>query len=425
MERLAIQGGNPLRGIVRIGGAKNAALPIMAACLAVEGRTTLRNVPDLTDVRTLSDVLTRLGLKVIRDVDNHLTIEEGGGPRSQVADYELVRQMRASVCVLGPLLGRYGEARVALPGGCQIGHRPLDLHLKGLEALGASIRIEHGDIIASASRLRGTTIDLAGPRGSTVTGTCNLMTAAVFAEGETVIEHAAREPEVCDLAEFLRDCGAIINGHGTETIRVTGSAPLYGTDYAIIPDRIEAATFMTAVAATGGAARIEGLRLDHLESVLEWAAAAGINVKPAGPDAIHVAGGGALKACDFAARPYPGIPTDVQAQLSAILCTAPGTSVVVDTVFPDRFLHVPELQRMGAKIEREGNRIRITGVSRLSGTAVRATDLRASAALVIAGLAAEGTTVIDDLPHLDRGYDHLDRKLRSLGAKVARVSVEL
>lgn len=419
MDRLIIQGGIPLRGRVSVSGSKNAALPIMAATLALDGDCRLRNVPDLADVRTLGQVLTRLGMSVERDPDGTLTTATLNS-ETVTADYELVRKMRASICVLGPLLAARGKARVALPGGCQIGLRPIDLHLKGLAALGAEIRIEHGDIVASAGELRGTDIDLAGPRGSTVTGTCNVMTAAVFARGTTVIRHAACEPEVVDLADFLNARGAEIEGAGTSTVTISGPRRLSGGDYAVIPDRIEAATLMLAAGITRGGITIDGVRTDHLRAVMNAVADIGLKVDSLSPTAIHVDGSGELRGTSFAAGPYPGIPTDVQAQLTAILCLARGTSAVRDDVFPDRFLHVPELLRLGADIQREGNETLIRGVSGLSGAEVTASDLRASAALILAGLAAEGETVVHNIHHLDRGYERLDEKLRSLGAEIRR-----
>ena len=421
MDRLVIQGGIPLRGRVSVSGAKNAALPIMAATIAVDGPCRLRNIPDLADVRILSDVLTRLGMEVARLPDGDLAVETRS-VSTVTADYELVRRMRASICVLGPLLASRGQARVALPGGCQIGLRPIDLHLRGLAALGAEIRIEHGDIVASAHSLRGADIDLAGPHGSTVTGTCNVMTAAVFAEGTTRIRHAALEPEVVDLAHFLIAMGAEIEGAGSPTIRIEGGRRLAGREpYSIIPDRIEAATLLMAAAITGGDVVVENVRTDHLGAVFDVLRAIGVAWEAAGPNGIRVRGAREFRGIDCVAEPYPGIPTDVQAQVTALLCLAAGESTLRDDVFPDRFLHVPELQRLGADLQRDGSRTVIRGVQRLSGAAVRASDLRASAALILAGLAADGETTIYDIGHLDRGYERLAEKLTGLGASVARV----
>jgi len=393
----------------------------MAATLAVEGPCRLRNIPDLADVRTLSEVLTRLGMEVARLPDGDLSIETRT-VSTVTADYELVRRMRASICVLGPLLASRGQARVALPGGCQIGLRPIDLHLRGLAALGADIRIEHGDIVASADSLRGAEIDLAGPHGSTVTGTCNIMTAAALAEGTTVIRHAAREPEVVDLAGFLVAMGGEIEGAGTSTIRIHGPRRLVGgSPYTVIPDRIEAATLLMAAGISRGEVLVENLRPDHLVAVRETLETIGLRLESVGPDAIQVRLSGSLRGMTCVAEPYPGIPTDVQAQVTALLCLAAGESTLRDDVFPDRFLHVPELQRLGGDIRRDGARTVIRGVERLSGAAVRASDLRASAALILAGLAAQGETVIHDIHHLDRGYERLDEKLTRLGASVERV----
>jgi UDP-N-acetylglucosamine 1-carboxyvinyltransferase len=421
VETLVIQGGTPLRGTVSVSGSKNAALPIMAATLAADGPCVLHRVPDLADVRTLTAVLERLGMKVDRGLDGALRIECRDST-SVAADYDLVRKMRASVCVLGPLLGRRGRARVALPGGCNIGHRPIDLHLKGLAALGADIRIEHGDIVAEAPRLRGAVIDLAGPFGSTVTGTCNVMTAAVFAEGTTVICSAAREPEVIDLANFLNELGARIEGQGTDVIEIHGPCRLGGGSHSVIADRIEAATLVMAVGITSGEATLKSVCPAHLSSVLELARSMGIEITPQGSDSLMVRGPARLSARDVEACPYPGVPTDVQAQFTALLCLAEGTGRVIDRVFPDRFLHIPELQRMGAQIEPTSNGMIVRGAERLSGAAVRASDLRASAALILAGLAAEGETTVHELHHLDRGYERLEDKLRSLGANVHRTT---
>jgi len=429
MDMLVVRGGVPLRGAVSVGGAKNAALPIMAAALAVEGPTVLRGVPDLADVATLSQVLTSLGMAVEQARDGTLrlcVVDE----QPYVADYELVRRMRASVCVLGPLLGRRKRACVSLPGGCNIGHRPIDLHLKGLQALGADIRIERGYVFARASRLRGADIYLGGPFGSTVTGTCNVMTAACFAEGVTTISAAACEPEVVDLGQFLNAAGAKITGLGTPLIRIEGVDALHGVEHHVIPDRIEAATLIVAGAITGGSLQIANVCLPHLAAVIDVLRAIGVDVEtkdpgmaiPGLPSTIHVAAPRRPHSLDVTALPYPGIPTDVQAQLTALLSIAAGISVVTDKVFPDRFLHVPELCRMGAVIRREGASGIISGVPQLSGACVMASDLRASAALLLAALAAKGDSVIRRIYHLDRGYERLERKLNLLGAEICRVT---
>ena len=443
MDMLVIRGGHPLRGSVAVSGAKNAALPIMAAALAVDGPSVLHGVPDLADVATLTQVLGSLGVSIERRGDAALKLEVVDD-QPCLADYELVRRMRASVCVLGPLLGRRKRACVSLPGGCNIGHRPIDLHLKGLRALGADIRIERGYVFARADRLRGADIYLGGPFGSTVTGTCNVMTAACFAEGVTTISAAACEPEVVDLGSFLNAAGAKITGLGTPFLRIEGVSRLHGVKHAIIPDRIEAATLMIAGAITGGELRIANVCLPHLAAVTDALRAIGVEVDVGSPgiaipgsltrrrdpgmaipglqSTVRVAAPKRLRPVDITALPYPGIPSDVQAQLSALLSIASGISVVTDKVFPDRFLHIPELCRMGAVIRREGASGIISGVPNLSGACVMASDLRASAALLLASLAAEGDSVIRRIYHLDRGYERLERKLNVLGAEIRRVT---
>jgi UDP-N-acetylglucosamine 1-carboxyvinyltransferase len=426
MDMFMIRGGTPLAGEASVGGAKNAALPIMAACLAVDGVCELDGVPDLVDVRTLAGLLGTLGTDVEWQDDGTLrlhTVDQS----ACVAEYELVRRMRASICVLGPLLGRRGQACVSLPGGCNIGHRPIDLHLKGLAALGADIRIERGYVVAQADRLRGASIYLGGAFGSTVTGTCNVMSAAVFAEGTTTIEAAACEPEVVDLGRFLNRCGAKISGLGTPFLRIEGVDRLTGCRHTIIPDRIEAATLMMAAAITRGAITLHNVCLEHLTSVVETLREIGVSIEPirrtfqmSGDTSVCISAQ-RLNPCDVIALPYPGVPTDVQAQLTAVLATTRGMSIVTDKVFPDRFMHVSELLRMGASIRREGNNAIINGTGQLSGASVMASDLRASAALVLAGLAARGESVVRRIYHLDRGYERLEQKLAHLGADVRRV----
>jgi len=461
MDMFVVRGGLPLNGRVAVGGAKNAALPIMAAAILADGPTLLHGVPALVDVATMAALLRSLGVDVCRP--------DGSPPSSlrllvrdqspAVAHYDLVRRMRAGVCVLGPLLARRGRAVVSLPGGCNIGDRPIDLHLKGLRAMGADVRIERGYVVAKAKRLRGAHIDLGGPFGSTVTGTCNVMSAATLAEGATVIESAACEPEVVDLGGYLNRMGARITGLGTPRIEIEGVDRLQGTEHTVIPDRIEAATLMIAAAITGGMVTIENARADHLAAVIEKLREAGVGIqrsdvgdrrseigdrrsgnvanrsdlRPPSSDfraptsdvrlstLLTVTAPSRLRAVDAVARPYPGIPTDVQAQLMALLCVAEGTSVVTDRVFPDRFMHAAELGRMGAVIRRDGPTAIVSGVPRLSGASVMASDLRASAALVLAALGAEGTTVIKRIYHLDRGYERLEDKLTALGADVRRV----
>lgn len=420
MDMFVVQGGRPLFGKVAVSGAKNSALPILACSLAAEGPITLHNVPDLVDVSTLIQLLETLGVEASRRSDGALRLEvldESGS----IAQYDLVRKMRAGVCVLGPLLARRGLACVSLPGGCNIGDRPIDLHLKGLKALGADIRVERGYVIAKADKLRGAKIFLGGPFGSTVTGTCNVMAAAALADGVTTIEAAACEPEVVDLGNFLNGMGAKITGLGTPFLKIEGVEKLQGTAHTIIPDRIEAATLMIAAAMTNGEVEIENAELSHLSAVVDKLREIGVDITetPAGRVAVRTVG--SINPADVVAQPYPGIPTDVQAQLMALLTRADGISVVTDKVFPDRFLHAPELVRLGARLRREGPSAIISGQPRLSGASVMASDLRASAALVIAALAAEGETVIRRIYHLDRGYDGLEHKLNSLGADIRRV----
>lgn len=426
MDMFVVEGGRKLAGLARPGGAKNAVLPIMAAVLASDGPLQLRGVPDLVDVRTLGQLLSRLGVSVERHSQS--LVLDVNDTSSIVADYELVRTMRASICVLGPLLARRRRACVSLPGGCNIGHRPIDLHLKGLAALGADIRVEKGYVVAEADRLRGATVFLGGPCGSTVTGTCNVMTAATLAEGTTIIEAAACEPEVVDLGECLNRMGAEIEGLGTPRLVIHGVRELGGASYRVIPDRIEAATLIIAAAITGGEIQLDPVCVEHLSAVLDILHSMGVNFRVSESrtehtqQQLHVTAPDCLRATEITSLPYPGIPTDVQAQLMAMLCIADGTSVVTDRVFPDRFLHAAELARMGAKIHREGSSAVIHGVSQLSGANVMASDLRASAALVLAALAAQGRSVVRRIYHLDRGYERLDQKLNRLHASISRVA---
>lgn len=426
MDMFVVRGGTPLQGRIRVSGAKNAALPIMAASIMADDAVTLRDVPDLVDVRTLANLLGTLGLLVERQSDQSLRLEVIDNTAT-VADYELVRRMRASICVLGPLLARRGRACVSLPGGCNIGDRPIDLHLKGLEALGADIRIERGYVMASAKRLRGNRVFLGGPFGSTVTGTCNVLAAAVLADGITTIESAACEPEVVDFGNFLCSLGAKIDGIGTPFLRIDGVRRLGGCDHTIIPDRIEAATFLIAGAMTGGDVEVENCCPQHMSAILDKLAETGVSVSQESSEqtpllpTLQVRGAQSLRPVECSALPYPGLPTDVQAQFMALLSLADGISVVTDKVFPDRFMHVAELVRLGARIHREGPSAIINGVERLSGACVMASDLRASAALVLAALAAEGETVIRRIYHLDRGYEQIEQRLNSLGASIRRV----
>jgi len=421
MDMLVVEGRRPLRGTVGVSGSKNAALPILAATLALDGPTILDGVPDLVDVHTLTDLLTSLGATVQRLSESRWQVQVVD-EAACLADYELVRRMRAGVCVLGPLLARRGRACVSLPGGCNIGHRPIDLHLKGLRALGARISIERGYVFAEADRLIGADVDLTGPNGSTVTGTANVMVAACFAHGVTTLRGAACEPEIVDLGRFLNAAGAQIRGLGTSVLTIDGVDQLHGTTHRIIPDRIEAATLLIAAAITGGELTLTNVQHDHLTAVIDALRQIGVTVDPCGPTGLQVAARGPLQATEIIAQPYPGVPTDVQAQFTALLSLAAGSSVVTDRVFPDRFLHIPELCRMGATIRREPGRGVITGVSRLSGACVMASDLRASAALLLAALAADGDSVIRRIYHLDRGYERLENKLNAVGAAIRRVT---
>ncbi|MCR9200282.1 MAG: UDP-N-acetylglucosamine 1-carboxyvinyltransferase [Planctomycetaceae bacterium] len=420
MDLLQVSGGRPLVGTVRVDGAKNSALPIMAATLAIGDMVELRSIPDLVDVRTMRSLLLSQNADVSSLQDGCLRIHAGraGG---KVAHYDLVRQMRAGICVLGPLLTRFGRACVSLPGGCNIGHRPVDLHLKALVAMGADVRIENGYIVAECERLQGAQIDLEGPFGSTVTGTCNVMVAATLARGRTVIQNAALEPEVTDLAAFLQRAGAVIHGHGTSVIEIEGQEELSGCSYTVMPDRIEAATLAVAAVTTRGEICISNAPVSSMQATLDVLSQVGACIDES-TSGLRVSGTGQLRATRFVARPFPGVPTDCQAQLMALLTTVEGQSEVADAVFPERFMHVSELMRMGAQIVQQHGEATIYGGRPLGGADVMASDLRASAALVIAALAASGTTWIQRIYHLDRGYVRLEDKLRGLGADVHRVS---
>jgi UDP-N-acetylglucosamine 1-carboxyvinyltransferase len=419
MDKLKITGGVPLRGEIAVAGAKNAALPIIAAALLTDEPVHLSNVPPLADVATMARLLRGMGVRVERD-GTHMTLQ-AAQLTSTEAPYDLVKTMRASVLVLGPLVARQGQARVSLPGGCAIGARPVDQHIKGLQALGAQIAIEHGFMVASAPRLRGTRIvtDLV-----TVTGTENLMMAAALADGETVIENAAREPEVVDLARLLVAMGARIEGAGTDRIVVQGVPRLHGASYRVMPDRIETGTFAAAAVASGifGEAdvRLTGTAADTLDAVLDKLRETGAAIET-GADWIRVRASGRPRAISLRTAPYPAFPTDMQAQLMALDCVADGVARITETIFENRFMHVLELQRLGASIAIEGNTALVQGVPRLSGATVMATDLRASASLVIAGLVAEGETTVDRIYHLDRGYDRMEARLRALGARIERL----
>ncbi|MEW6694615.1 MAG: UDP-N-acetylglucosamine 1-carboxyvinyltransferase [Pseudomonadota bacterium] len=424
MDRLLIRGGQRLHGEVVVSGAKNAALPELCAALLTDAAVTLRNVPRLRDVATMRALLERMGVQVRTHGERGGMTLQAADPLEPVAPYELVKTMRASILVLGPLLARCGRARVSLPGGCAIGSRPVDQHLKGLQAMGADMAVEHGDIVArlpaGRARLRGTriTTDMV-----TVTGTENLMMAATLAEGETVLENAAQEPEVVDLAELLIRMGARIEGHGTSRIHIQGVPALHGAEHDVVADRIEAGTFLCAVAATGGEAWLRGGRAQHLDAVIDKLTDAGVTVQAeAAGIRVRSPGAAALKAQSFRTTEYPGFPTDMQAQFMALNAVAQGPSAVTETIFENRFMHVQELVRLGAQIRIDGRTAFVEGGSRLSGATVMATDLRASASLVIAGLVAEGETVVDRIYHLDRGYDQMERKLQALGADIERMA---
>lgn len=417
MESFLIKGGVPLHGEVNISGSKNAALPIMAATLLTDEPCIIRRVPDLSDTRFMVQILNSLGATA-QYQDGTLTVQ--ARTINDYADYDLVRKMRGSVCIMGPLLGRLNQARVSLPGGCVIGARPINLHLKGFEALGAKIKIDGGYVTASTKRLVGTTLFLGGRAGPTVLGTANVMMAATLAQGLTVIESAACEPEVVDLANFLNAMGAKITGAGSPTITITGVTKLHGAEHEVIPDRIEAATFLIAAGATKGEITVKGARAEHLRAVIDKLAEAGVTVERQGANLISRRSG-SLKPADITTLPYPGFPTDVQAQLMALLVLAKGISIITERIFESRFMHVSELARLGAAIEIEGPSAIIKGGHPLSGAPVMASDLRASAALVLAGLAATGETQVNRIYHLDRGYETMDAKLRQLGAQISRV----
>lgn len=415
MQKLAIQGGNPLHGEVFISGAKNAALPIMCASLLSAEPLRLSNVPDLHDVSTMRKLLQQMGVDA--DVQGENLTLSGANVNKLEAPYDMVKTMRASVLVLGPLVARFGEAMVSLPGGCAIGSRPVDLHIKGLQAMGAQITIEHGYIHAKAKRLKGARIffDIVS-----VTGTENLMMAAALADGVTVLENAAREPEVVDLANCLIEMGANISGAGSDTITITGVEKLHGAEYRILPDRIESGTFLVAAAATGGSITLRNTSADILDTVLEKLTEAGARLSIEA-DTIHLEMQGRPKSVNVRTSPYPAFPTDMQAQFMALNTIADGSAMMVETIFENRFMHVQELRRLGAQIDVEGNTALVRGVPCLEGAAVMATDLRASASLVIAGLVAQGETVIDRIYHLDRGYAHIEAKLSKLGASIRRL----
>jgi UDP-N-acetylglucosamine 1-carboxyvinyltransferase len=419
MDKLVIRGGNPLLGTIRVSGAKNAALPAMAAALLTEEPVVLENIPQVRDIETTRKLLAAMGAEVELGYGRaqHRTTISCRNLASPEASYELVKTMRASTLVLGPLVARYGRARVSLPGGCAIGARPIDLHIKGLERLGAQITQEHGYVEASAKRLRGAEIVF---DKITVTGTEDLLMAAALAEGETVMQNCAREPEVADLADLLNKMGARIEGAGTPTIRIQGVERLHGARHRIIPDRIEAGTFIVAGALTGGDLNIVGCDPNHLTAVLQKLQETGVKIAH-NNDSIRVVGHGDLRGSDMVTEEHPGFPTDMQAQYMALATQAEGTSVITENIFENRFMHAQELVRMGANIKIEGRRAIVRGKTELSAAAVLASDLRASASLVIAALVADGETIIDRVYHIDRGYEHIEEKLRGVGAQIRRI----
>jgi UDP-N-acetylglucosamine 1-carboxyvinyltransferase len=417
MDKIVVHGGHRLRGSVKISGSKNSALPILAATLLTKETCTISRVPDLSDIHYMLTILSELGCEVERASG---VVQIRAEKISTQAPYDIVRKMRASVCVLGPLIGREGEATVSLPGGCVIGDRPIDLHLRGFEALGAAVRVSGGDVKVLAPHLKGATISLRSKFGSTVLGTGNVMMAAVLADGVTIIDGAAEEPEVVDLANFLIAMGAKIDGAGTRKITIEGVKELHGAEHEVIPDRIEAGTFLVAGAISGDDVTISRVNPAHLRAVSEPLRDAGFDVQANGSE-ISIKPGKNRRPLKLDTLPYPAFPTDMQAQMCALLATTDGISVVTENVFPHRFMHVAELKRMGANIDLQGATAVITGVPRLSGAPVMASDLRASAALVLAGLQSEGLTDVNRVYHIDRGYESIDEKLNGLGAHIERL----
>ncbi|ABL00642.1 UDP-N-acetylglucosamine 1-carboxyvinyltransferase [Pelobacter propionicus] len=415
MDKLIIQGGTKLSGEVLVSGSKNAALPILISTVLAPGKNEISNVPFLRDINTTIKVLESLGARV--EGNGHVVKVDTAGINSHEATYDLVKTMRASVLVLGPLLARFGKARVSLPGGCAIGARPINLHLKGLQALGAEIILEHGYVAAKARQLKGSRINF---DVSTVGGTEHLMMAAATAKGESLLENAAREPEIIDLARILNRMGARIEGAGTDTIRIQGVAELAPVSYEVMPDRIEAGTFMIAAAITGGDIRIKGMKLEHLDALVFKLQDAGVEISSR-DNVVRVKGPRKIRSVNIKTRPYPGFPTDMQAQFMALMCKADGASVISENIFENRFMHVAELLRFGADIVIEGNVATVKGVKKLSGAPVMATDLRASASLILAGLTSDNTTEVSRIYHLDRGYESIEKKLAGLGANIVRV----
>jgi UDP-N-acetylglucosamine 1-carboxyvinyltransferase len=419
MDVFRVEGPVNLSGTVRINGSKNASLPIMAAAILAPGNSFITGVPDLSDINLCSQLLEQLGCRVIRDADGNLSVDSSVVD-NPVGEYEIVRQMRASICILGPLLARCRKAEVSMPGGCAIGDRPINLHIRGLQELGAKIHLENGYVVAEAPKgLIGREIFLGGPFGSTVLGTANVMMAATLAKGRTVVESAACEPEIVDLANCLNKMGAKITGIGSPRLIIEGVTQLNPVKYKVTPDRIEAGTFMVAAAITKGKVHIKNLRTDDMMAVVDKLRRIGVTVEPEDAGCV-VVGTDSMKPADVTTQPYPGFPTDLQAQFMALLSLAHGNSVIIEKVFPDRFMHVAELNRMAANLRKEGPAVIVAGVKKLIAAPVMASDLRASAALVLAGLAAEGTTTINRVYHIDRGYEKIEERLNPLGAKIKR-----
>jgi len=418
LQKISVKGGKVLKGTVEISGSKNATLPVMTAALLAESPSVIHNVPYLNDIKTMAEVLRKLGSAAQLE-DHRLHIDPKGFNKFE-APYDLVKTMRASIYSLGACLARLGEAKVSLPGGCAIGARPIDLHLKGVEQLGAKVTIEHGYVHAKASKLKGTTIYLAGPHGPSVGATVNVLMAATAAEGTTVIESASSEPEVEDLVNYLKAMGASIEGGGTSRLVIEGKKTLKGVDYSVIPDRVEAGTFMVAAAITKGDVLLKKANPGHMTAVIDKLRQIGINIEVTGGD-IRVKGADVYKPADVMILPYPGFPTDMQAQIMALLATVPGISIVTETIWENRFMHVFEMNRMGADINIDRSHAVVKGVAQLTGAPVMASDLRASAALILAGLVAEGETLVQRIYHLDRGYEKIEKKLSALGADIARV----
>ena len=423
MDIFKIDGPTKLHGQITVSGAKNAALPILAATILAKGKSIIKTVPVLSDISVMENLLAELGAKVSRDKNNDVHID-AATIDNPYGDYQIVRKMRASICILGPLLARCGKATVSLPGGCAIGDRPVDMHVRGLKELGAKIHLDNGYIVATAPEggLVGKDIFLGGPFGSSVLATANVMMAAVLAKGTTIIECAACEPEIADLADFLNKMGAKIKGAGSPTVTIAGVKELKPCTHTVIPDRIEAGTFMLAAAVTGSQLEIKNCNLRHLMAVVDRLKAAGVTVKQT-EDGCIVSRHGTIQPVDFTTQPYPGFPTDIQAQMMTLLALADGNSVITEKIFPDRFMHVAELSRMGANLRKEGPCVIVSGVEKLTSAPVMASDLRASAALVLAAMAAEGQTLIQRVYHIDRGYEKIEEKLNAVGAKIQRVSV--